>query len=1600
MTQFDLTPEQELKIYNELIEEDQRRTAARAKMTPELANNIGTLYRNNPYTNPGAILAAGQAVTAGAMSMDQAMPLMLTAAKNDLDYRVRQQAPAPDKPEKKGWFERNIASKVRTASRWTFATLNFVPQAVTNIVSQPFTENPEGQRGFFISTDLGTMLANDNEAGDGWFMGGKAMQLQAERARRYRGEIDGHAFTLGRGAASLITQPGSREYNILSGLVDAAAAISIPAAPGFKAAQGLAEVGLGKAGMRTLAGLTDFASADIVPAKVASFLDSRGGQNIINRISKIGDIDEALRIFEGVQDMGFINKMVELTSPTEIRNYLQDTLAKAGPRSVNDINISRFDDVKANMVGRFSPVARMMEKVPGRHLIIQGGNARDIARSVRNMNQYLKTARVDAATRRALVQQLSNDLVDGGGDVFATVNTIQNTIRQTLRAQGVPDEAVSELMSSMKQFMDEKDTYGVAVSLNNPSDFAQKIPMADGTWQYANNSKPGLMSETLRTTQLILPDVRETRRMTSKIGWIYGKKQPILRGDMKKIGALRNQIDQIDQTADDDIAKLRDSLEEGADEQAVKNQIAIIENNREAQVMRIKDEIADIGEPKLKDPSKYGQLRMPFAALEAFQNQIWRPVTLMTGGYVLRNMADSAFRYTMQPGLKGGVFHPIQWINIASFRRFKGTLTGDDFARAADAWADEAASAYFEAVGQGIREGFDPISTAATGYRHKVWSRAGRNSGADYRKGIMDNIALMRDDAVSRLYAAGYSEDDIVDLFFVNKGRGLEAALEGVRDSSEQYARKLQRVHSNRDVSAIGDPNLKTVGSADYIQADGTFTDFNKLGLREHATAQGKQRLDLMGGRDQTIRDAIATGKITNPRGELKDIFEYREINGVRKPVGYSKDFEDAIDRVIREDQARIARGEKPVLADQYKYRIEIPVRAGGAKGELGNVLKGWDKTVDYFFSSLYPKRSAYLMQSPAFRQYYYQQAARLVDELDATAINDMKKALETAAQKAGQRFDRKFVANYVGDNPTERLFGKGIADTLFAKMENPTAATGKLTLDELDAYAKGYALDSTKNLFYNAAEKSNFADILRIVSPFGSAWAEVLRSWSGIAFSNPESLKRIGVSVQGLRDMDPDGDGKGFFWKDPNTGEYVFTFPFSERFGGLAAALTPIGAGLGGVLGGAPGLAIGAIAGGAAGAGLQQAAGLENVRFTANPKNLSMGLTLVPSIGPMMQVAAGKILGKVPEADAIRDILLPYGEPDITTVGPVPVPSWARKVIDGVTANPDNNRMLGDLMIDMMQVLHSSGDYNLSDPNDQERLEDDALSRARTLLVLRGLGQFVGPARPEPEFKVETYEGDKYVAELAKAFRTMQQEDYDTAVLRFIDAFGEDAFLYVQSKSRATVGGISPAKAFGEFEAANDNLFRRYPQVAGYFAPEAEGFDYQVYARQFEMGRRERIKPSDFIEEAQATVGRALYRASVRAAGPTPSQEQRDYLSFIRTEIGKLFPGFATAPVNFGIQQKRIEQLRTASIDGLLDGNPVAEGARLYFEARDRALEEARGRTGRTSTTLAGKQMNDLRTWLRSAADEIILRYPEFRRMYDRVLFDEIDVDTGEGST
>ena len=128
------------------------------------------------------------------------------------------------------------------------------------------------------------MLADSQDTGDGFFIGGAAAKNQAQRARETRGTINGHAWTIGRGAASVAFTPGSVAYNVMSGFLDAAVAVGtdptnylgpqIAAARKAKAAL----PGLTSDAEKTAARLLASGEAGLESAEAAAFNQSKFGR--------------------------------------------------------------------------------------------------------------------------------------------------------------------------------------------------------------------------------------------------------------------------------------------------------------------------------------------------------------------------------------------------------------------------------------------------------------------------------------------------------------------------------------------------------------------------------------------------------------------------------------------------------------------------------------------------------------------------------------------------------------------------------------------------------------------------------------------------------------------------------------------------------------------------------------------------------------------------------------------------------------------------------------------------------------------------------------------------------------------------------------------------------------------------------------------------------------------------------------------------------------------------------------------------------------------------------------------------------------------------
>lgn len=1530
MAGFDFTPDEERALENSSDDVNRRVLEARRTVNPALASNMQDFYRRFPYAPADALVPAAQAYTDGRMTDVQVEQFL-----NDLTQREIARKEQEKKSEKKkGWWERNVKDKIKTASRYTMATANFLPQFVQGGIGQIFDED-DSVAGWFISTDLGSLIANDEVAGEGFFIGGRAAELQAERARRYRGTIDGSAFTIGRGIATLVSQPGTEPYRVLSGLVDAAAAIFTPSIPGGAAATGLAKtLAASKAsrlGLRALAGLTNAESALIIPSKVDEFLNSRAGRGIIKKLAGTNTVDEMMEIFPTANPTFLVNAS-QITDVAEMDVFLRETMGLGnvtrgiGPSSVQDINISRWDSVKTNIVQRENLVARMMSKVPGQHVVVTGGSAREQMNSLKNIKNYLKLMRVDPLDRQQIIQDFAEAFVNDDGSMKGVLEQTQKLMKITFANMGVPQMVSDEIVGNLGKFMDDyqKDLYGAINSAGSAEDFGGRFTaIVDGKIVAVNQplGTAGLQSEMLKHG-FMLPDPRRVRRLASNLGWLTGKTS-------KRPGLVKDA----------------DGLKLGWVER--KNFFV--------------------------NPQKVGELRLPISAVEWLQNDVWRPFTLLTGGYVVRNMGDSLLRQSFAPGIRTGIFHPLQMMQVAMFKKMKGDLLGDTFKGDPEDLLRGGQREMAEAAAGTVRESYDPAKVNArqklTGSWRRVKIGDGRN---DYMKGVAAELSLLATDDVARMVAAGDDVDTIIRVLS--------------EDPDLRYLKNLQNRWKNRTMTD-GSGN-RVVGTVEFLKEvePGKFL-VNDVNLREFITKYVMKRIDDTTGRSPKLKEIIARGSFKNAADEDVPAINFKVDSRTGENVydsieGYEEGIWEAISEAI--DDPNIT------LRDTYKMQDEVEVARGsqGIGQNLKPIKEAMDKVVDKFFSELYPKREAFLNRSPVFRQYYYNTIRQLAEELDPGQAGVLAEKFEKAAKLEGQKFTRDWLTKYVGD--------RKLANDLFDIATGSKKTAGNLTLEQLDAYAKGFALDETKRLFYNATEKSNFADILRIVAPFGSAWAEVMNRWVKNLATEPETLKRFGVTVQGLQKADPDGDGKGFFYKDPATGQYMFNYPFSDELGPLVMmGLTGLVGG--GILGGLPGALIAGSIGAGTGAVLDSRLGGVDTVFSAPAQSLSMGLSILPGVGPYVQVAADKIIGDKPDVNffglvsldsrLVRKAVTPYGAPDVSVVV---LPAWADKMWQAWTADPETDRFYGDLKVDTMRALASSGQYDLQTAEGRDKLDKEASSKARILLMLRALGQFTGPARPTPEFKLNTKQGDMYASEISKAFYEMQAENYDTAVQRFLETFGEDFFVYVAGKTKAVDGGLDATAEFGDWQAENKGVFRRHSEVAGYFAPVGSTFDYQVYLSQLAGGNRERLTSQEVLAEAQARVGISMYRSLVRQAGPNPSAEQQDVLRRARAFYGQKYPGFRDRAIDVAQQDRRINQLFEAMGDEDLQDNPVAKGLMEYYRYRQEALAVA---NSRGLVSLAGKTNADLRAVLRRAGETIALSIPEFERVWERVLYNEVDL-------
>lgn len=1614
MANPDLHPDDEQALYRQLqARENQIATyRAQAVQNPRLAAAATVLHSAAPDATPGVKYAMTQAVANQVVTdISAAINAMVTAishpAASSWADRTNEMFRRDLNPVNatKGLVRTGLGvvgsglQGVQSLGVNTARQLNFAADPSHLAASGQGAAHPQAQiaanpdanlANLALSTTAGQMaksLVTDHNLGDsgsGFFPGGQQEKDRAAAARAYRGTIpgteilgpdgkpiagSGQTATIGRVMASGMTEQGSTGYRIMSGLADGA--VAWYADPGNYALEAITAA---RAAHSTISAVKALEDADF--AKVL-----RPGEKFV--LNKAGE--------EGVR---------RVTGTQALKNGKTRNIKEFIPKSTlaDEARAARLADA-----GIIEGASRGTFHGPTADEFMQTRKGQAIVSSMAADSDWLS---ID----KALGQKVDPDVITrlaGAKD--------ESTVREVLR------EVLGTSIETKRDIRKVK-----APSWWDNARFNKDMPEVRLGTGY--NMSALEKRQAVNNLDLTLANGKVPWEKRSQIVGDFARGMETNAQD--RFGALRNAQKAMASVmvesykVDPELAKSITTFKDtelinlyGTDALAHPTDFATISpskvKNAQGELMLEEDltqGIRSIGPQMLSeglgnaaslpDPrqvrrltSKYGwmtsttegKIRPSIAGMEHIQNAIWKPLAIIRPAFLTRVIGDEQMRMAAS-NMASAFRHPFEWISFAMHNSGSFDAMGRDFrlledhASDAKVWDAFNASQHRGFGRGGAKFYLDPLATEQRSYLTGGWSVAHKAQHRyQYEVGTMDEWRQIRHDPIGSRIAGGMSNDEI-EAFLKHKDNkniwnelvsrqksqpGVDAAGNTVRISRDmndgaQLEDYLNGIRKRIEVKAGQDPEILAALST------------GRLGTGEETLANAD--LKVVKGGAGPIRPADAFGpasswvgsKVKLPDGRIGMIANDAAEEG-HSIVSLGANAWDHAGRSSDELKALAKRWrESEHSPPAVKYANRGKDKVPGFRGEAAAVSnEARNRVVNGFFSGLYGRASDYLSRSPAFRQFYWQRMTEMADNLSPEEANLFLRKMEEAA---GKHTKSGTVRELVG---SDHAVGQAI--------ENAKNAKGSVTLEQLDEYAKGHALDKVNKLLYDASHRNNFFDITRIIFPFGEAWKEVFQSWGRIVTQNPRIINRAKVLVQGARGADPDGNGQGFFHVDPTSGQEVFTYPFSRQVSRFLTGKNPVTS----VASHIPILS--RFAGGGDGPGV-------GMDLNGSVKGLNIGMSPVPSLGLVAQIPVSMIVHDKPQLDFFKSVLLPYGE---TRVGASQfMPSWMAKIVSGTFDNPNTNRIYGDTYSRVVQALVASGKYG-NTGDEQDRLARDAVSQARALTVFRGLVQATGPSSPAIDFEIPGKEGgagNQMASQLIKEYQRLRAEDPSTALEEFQRLYGEVATAYTVSRTRTTQGGLDASSEFGQWEKDHESLFSSFPTVAGYMAPVGTEFDFNVYDRQLASGKREKLKAGEYLSAVNQTIVNQRYydvKDSIVAqnGGRAMNDEQRNFLSDFKSKLLDDYPVSQAATIQESIGDT-VRHLGDAVNDKRLADNPVAATVRDYLAIREAMVAQ----TDAAGISLANAKAAPLREALYKVGTQFKADNPLFARLWDRVLSNEVD--------
>lgn len=931
--------------------------------------------------------------------------------------------------------------------------------------------------------------------------------------------------------------------------------------------------------------------------------------------------------------------------------------------------------------------------------------------------------------------------------------------------------------------------------------------------------------------------------------------------------------------------------------------------------------------------------------LDIATNTAWKRMVLIRPAYVIRNIAEMQIR-VMGTGHVSFFNNPIMalgmWLgrseSALAWRRmldkldpYRNTVMGTNFKLAsaeeefaAEVLAHDAAESYITSQSvRGISSMDKDVSVAVkfAGFNRVEFGHP------RWWEGLASEIRILSNSVAGRVAARTAVGKEQAGVDFVLRGLGKE--------EWDNFT-KLQKPE-------IRDWLRTDEGAMNYL-----FTGKND---KEQLTSV-RARIDEAAGKGgdayQAIKNLIGFGRIdadgfvlSVPKGSAAAANSIKNAANVSKTGKTLKDVNQEFADLLRRnfdgkgDWDGLSMNVPEVKFGSAKYAKEQRGRAAGIADSFFNVAVKFEKAST---------------MGPEWRQKYWDAIHDIAGALDAEAAAKLESVAQTSL------------------SPLKSWKGQPIGEQ--HKVWNAfklAKGDGNVTLQQAHEYASTVASRHIRDLFYDASRKRLLFHQLRLIAPFGQAWEDTIKAWGKIALNNPMEVYKVQKVLNWLTNPESSAlyqltDAKdyydpnqGFFYTDPLDGQRKFFLPFVATGMNFLSNIA---------------LGKSAVKGPYAVSATPQSLNFAFASGSIMPgvgPGISMGLAILDSYGPNPL----KLL-PIPLREQAYKIIYPFGEPNFKA-GFLEsfLPGNWRRILAPVL--PEESYAAS--FAPTMNYLASSGNYNLDDRNDQERIITDTSTFAKWFTVMRGIFGAVSPFQLQFSGLTTLEDGNTLLnTALYNDFKQLELAsggDRNKAYNDFFDTYSPNLVFAIISSS---AGG--PTNLF-TYEAIKDDpsLVTDYGDVYGYAYP-GGGYSSEMYRWQQRMGNKTKFTPRELME--RATLIRYYAAKDTLLARSVGEQWDSNTYNEANANLRDAFAGLGLVFKLDTYRDVRIaDQLNRMAVDPRFDDSDAVRGLRDYLYLRDEALKAS----GKKS--LENKASLPQREWLAEQAKEIIKRNPDFQNMF-----------------